>query len=118
MEGANAVCFENESIPFDPIIEVASSHKYVLRQSALFEYRVGNGRLLVCGMNFLDTDPAARWLKNQLIAYANSDDFDPAYSLDENELLALINANVTAAAKNTNVAFNANDKTAIRKKKN
>lgn len=118
MEGAKAVCFESDSVPFDPIIEVASSHKYVIRQAALFEYRVGSGRLLVCGMNFSDADPAAVWLKNQLIAYANSDAFDPDYTLTESDLLALINANVTAAAKNTNVAFNANDKTAIRKKKN
>ena len=117
LEGGKAICFESENVPFDPIIEVASSHKYVIRQSALFEYRVGAGRLLVCGMNFTDTDPAARWLKNQLIAYANSADFDPDYTLTESDLLALINANVTAAAKNTNVAFNANDKTAIRKKK-
>ena len=117
LEGGKAVCFENDSVPFDPIIEVASSHKYVIRQSALFEYRVGNGRLLVCSMNFSDSDPAALWLKNQLIAYANSEAFDPAYTLSESDLLALINSNVTAAAKNTNVAFNANDKTAIRKKK-
>ena len=117
MEGAKAVCFENESIPFDPIIEVASSHKYVIRQAALFEYRVGSGRLLVCGLNFSDSDPAARWLKNQLIAYANSDAFDPEYALTEDGLMTLINASVTAAAKNTNVAFNANDKTAVRKKK-
>ena len=118
LEGAKAICFENDSIPFNPIIEAASSHKYVIRQSALFEYRVGAGRLLVCGMNFTNTDPAARWLRNQLIAYANSDEFDPACTLDESDLLALIHANVTAAAKNTNVAFNANDKTAVRKKKN
>ena len=117
MEGGKAVCFESDAVAFDPIIEVASSHKYVIRQSALFEYRVGTGRLLVCSMNFSDNDPAAHWLKNQLIAYANSDDFDPTYSLAEDSLLALINANVTAAAKNTNVAFNVNDKTAVRKKK-
>ena len=117
MEGGKAICFESDSIPFDPIIEVASSHKYAIRQSALFEYNVCSGKLLVCSMNFSDADPAAKWLKNQLIAYANSDDFDPAYTLDEGDLLALIHANVTAAAKNTNVAFNANDKTAIRRKK-
>jgi len=117
MEGGKAICFEDGTVPFDPIIEVASSHKYVIRQAALFEYRVGSGRLLVCGMNFATNEPATAWLRNQLIAYANSDDFDPAHTLTEGELLALIHANVTAAAKNTNIAFNANDKTSVRKKK-
>ena len=116
LEKGNAVCFENTTVPFDPILEVASSHKYVIRQAALFEYRALNGRLLVCSLNFTDTDPAAHWLKNRLIAYAQSDDFQPAHTVTEEQLLSLINAEIIAAAKNTNVAFNLNDKTAIRKK--
>lgn len=112
----NAVCFENQAIPFDPIIEVASSHKYAIRQSILFEFLApGGNKLLVCGFHFHDNDPAAHWLRAQLIRYACSDAFDPAHTLDNGQLEALIHGKVVKAAENTNVAFNPND-TATRRK--
>lgn len=62
LEGGAALCFGCEDIPFDPIVEVVSTHKYVIKQAALFEISAMNGRLLVCGFNFDDADPAAQWL--------------------------------------------------------
>lgn len=115
LEGGHAVCFESDAVPFHPIIEVVSTHKYVIRQAALFEFRALGGRLLVCSLNLSDNDPAAQWLKGQLIAYAQSDAFDPQDYIDEQQLLALIKTNVKKAAANTNLAFNPNDKTATRK---
>ena len=58
MEGGRAVQLE-AGVPFDPVIDVASSVKFPIRQAALFEYRVGDGRLLVCSFAFADGDPAA-----------------------------------------------------------
>lgn len=116
-EGGNAVCFESDAVPFHPIVEVVSTHKYVIRQTALFEFNVFNGRLLVCGFNFKEDDPAAVWLKARLIAYAESDAFAPQDTLDAEQFAALIHTPVKRAAANTNLAFNPNDKTAIRKKK-
>ena len=115
MEGGNAVCFEDQSIPFDPIIEVASSHKYAIRQSILFEMNALSGRLLVCGFHFDEADPAARWLKSQLICYAQSEAFDPVHTLTEAQLDALIHSKILKAAENANRAFNPNDKAARRK---
>lgn len=139
LENGNAVCFEDDSVPFDPIIELASTHKYAIREAALFEFRVLNGRLLVCSLcfdnvsrggvsktewgdprihtKFEKDDPAALWLKNRLIAYAQSAEFDPVHYLDEKQLFALTNASFVEAAANTNFALNANDKTAFRRKK-
>ena len=111
----NAVCFETDAVPFDPIIEVASTHKYVIRQAALFEFNVEQGRLLVCGFDFKEDDPAAMWLKNQLISYAASEGFNPKNSININQLHSLINARVKKAAENSNFAFNLNDETAVRK---
>ncbi|MBE6689575.1 MAG: hypothetical protein E7588_09955 [Ruminococcaceae bacterium] len=116
MEDGSAVCFESDNVPFDPIIEVVSTHKYAIRQSALFEFRALNGRLLVCSFNFSDSDPAAKWLKNRLISYAASDSFDPANTIDADGLRALINGKVKKTAANTNLAANLNDKTMRRKK--
>lgn len=116
LEGGKAVCFETDAVPFDPIIEVVSTHKYAVRQAALFEFRVMNGRLLVCSFNVKDTDPAGRWLRSQLISYAKSGAFEPKDSLHEAGLTALATGKVRRAEANTNFAFNANDKTAVRRK--
>ncbi len=117
LEDGCAVCFEADSVPFDPILEVVSTHKFVIRQSVLFEFRALNGKLLVCSLNFSDSDPAACWLKNRLINYANSDDFAPVHTLDEKQLCALAENRTLQVAGNTNFALNANDKTAFRRKK-
>lgn len=115
LEGGCAVCFESDIVPFHPIIEVVSTHKYVIRQAALFEFNALNGRLLVCSFNFNDSDPAARWLKAKLIQYAQSEMFIPRDKLSPEQLSALIHTPVKQAAVNSNLAFNPNDKTATRK---
>ena len=139
LEKGKAVCFEDDSVPYDPIIELATTHKYAIRQAALFEFRVLNGRLLVCSLcfdnktkggvsrdewgdarihtKFETDDPAALWLKNRLIHYAQSKDFDPVHTLDEKQLHRLANVTFTEAAANNNFSLNTNDKTAFRKKK-
>ena len=116
LEGGSAVCFDNPSIPFDPIIEVASSHKFAIAQGILFEFSALGGRLLVCGFHFSDSDPAANWLKAQLIRYAQSDAFAPVHTLNEAQLKTLINAKVVKTTEITNIALNPNDKANNRKK--
>lgn len=117
MEDGKAICFECNDVPFNPIIEVASTHKYAIRQAAMFEFSVGEGRLLVCGFNFSHNDPAGLWLKEQLVRYATSDAFNPQDSISEDQLRKLIHSKVGEVVGNTNFAFNPNDKTATRKKK-
>lgn len=115
MENGNAVCFESDMVPFEPIIDVASTHKYAIRQAAMFEFAALNGRLLVCSMNFNEGDPCASWLKAKLAAYAKSDKFAPENTIDKKQLSALINGKVAKVTGNVNFAFNPNDKTAVRK---
>ncbi len=117
LEDGKAICFETDMVPFDPMIEVASTHKFAIRQAAMFEFRALNGKLLVCGFRFPETDPAACWLKNRLIAYAGSEEFQPKHSIDAEQLRALANCAVAHVAKNNNFAMNPNDKTAVRRKK-
>ncbi len=115
LEGGDAVCFTNDKVPFDPIIEVATTHKYFIRQSALFEFNVFSGKLLVCTFNFRENDPAASFLKSEIIFYAESEKFTPRHTLGENELYSLLSGIMVDVAKNTNLAFNPNDKTAKKK---
>ena len=115
LDGGKAVLFETDSVPFDPIIDVASIHKYAIRQAALFEFQALNGRLLVCGLRFDPNDPAANWLKGQLEAYMAQGDFIPAATLNEQQLRDLAKGKTKNIGANTNLAFNINDKTAVRK---
>ena len=108
MEGGASVQLE-AGIPFDPIIDVASSAKFVIRQASLFEYRVGEGRLLVCSFKFNDGDPAAIWLKARLAAYAASESFSPALKLEMEQLRAVIDAPLLSGSVNDNRARNPAD---------
>ena len=116
MQNGAAVQLE-AGVPFDPIIEVASSDKYLIRQAMLFEYKVGEGRLLVCSFAFGANDPAAAWLKARLEAYAASDAFNPKQSLTLEQLRAVIDAPLFSAEGNKNVALNPDDPASYAKPK-
>ena len=108
MEGGRAVQLE-AGVPFDPIIDIASSVKFPIRQAGLFEYRIGEGRLLVCSFAFGANDPAAAWLRARLMDYAASDAFNPAQSLTPEQLHAVISAPLLSGAQNQNRARNPGD---------
>ena len=117
MQEGHAVQLE-AGVPFDPIIEVASSDKFLIRQAMLFEYKVGEGRLLVCSFAFNANDPAAAWLKAKLEAYASSDAFNPKQSLTPDRLRAVMDAPLFSAEVNKNKALNPDDPASyIRSKK-
>ncbi len=117
LEDGKAVCFETDAVAFDPIVEVVSTHKFAIRQGALFEFAALKGKLLVCSFRFEPSDPAACWLKNGLIRYASGSGFAPVHEISEEQLRALAQCTVTETAANKNFAFNPNDKAANRKKK-
>ena len=108
MEGGRAVQLEAD-VPFDPIVDIASSVKFVIRQAMLFEYCVGDGRLLVCTFNVANEDPAARWLKDKLTSYAASDEFAPRQSLTVEQLQRVLNAPLLSGARDDNRARNPQD---------
>ena len=108
MEGGRAVQLE-AGVPFDPVIDVASSVKFPIRQALLFEYRVGEGRLLVCSFAFKAVDPASAWLRTRLVDYAAGEAFNPAQTLTAAQLHAVLNAPLLSGAQNKNRARNPND---------
>jgi hypothetical protein len=108
MQGGAAVQLE-AGVPFDPIIDIASSVKRVIRQALLFEYRIGRGRLLVCSLKFGEDDPAAQWLRARLVDYAASDKFDPALSLTPAQLHAVVSAPLLTGSADRNRARNPHD---------
>ena len=108
MQGGAAVQLE-AGVPFDPIIDIASSVKRIIRQALLFEYRIGRGRLLVCSLRFGEDDPAAQWLRARLVAYAASDKFEPALSLTPAQLHAVVSAPLLTGSADRNRARNPHD---------
>ena len=116
MQNGAAVQLE-AGVPFDPIVEVAASDKYLIRQAMLFEYKVGEGRLLVCSFAFDAKDPAVAWVKARLEAYAASDAFNPKQSLTPDQLRAVIDAPLFSAEVNKNVALNPDDPASYAKPK-
>jgi hypothetical protein len=73
----SAVNFNEINIPFNPIIEVASTYKDIVKQSCMFELKVGNGNLFVCSLNLNKEDAGAEYLKAMILKYAASSSFDP-----------------------------------------
>nr|MBQ4318271.1 hypothetical protein [Clostridia bacterium] len=114
MEGGRAVILDGD-VPFEPMIEVANTHKFARRLASVFEYCVMGRRLLVCTLKLSDKDPGAMWLRNALIDYAMSDEFLPKDTISEAQLDKLFTKPTIEAAENTNVAYNPNDKTMKRK---
>lgn len=112
MNGASSAVLDLPTIPYEPIIEIASSYKNARREALLFEYAALGGRLLVCTLNLAASDPAAPWLRAEILRYASSEDFVPTVSLTAAELHRLLGLTVAAEALNTNAALNKNDITA------
>ena len=108
MHEASVVQLEAD-VPFDPVVDVASAVKCPIRQAALFEYRVGEGRLLVCTFRFDEGDPAAAYLKERLKGYAASDAFAPKDALSVEQLAALIDHPRVITTANPNRAANPGD---------
>ena len=112
--GGNAVCFWDKDVPFNPIVEVVSCHKFAIRQAALFEFSAYEGRCVVCSLN-INSGLVGNFMKSELIKYMKSDDFNPGIFTEE-QLSKLIHGKGVNVVGNVNLAFNPNDKTAVRKK--
>jgi len=97
IEGGRAVLFEQDDLPFDPIIEVISAYKRIRKQAGLFELRVGAGRLLVCSFKIDPSDAAAAYLVDRMVHYASGEMFEPRSGICPSVLRRLISE--TAAAE-------------------
>ena len=107
MEQGQALQLEGD-VPFDPIVDIASSVKVVIRQAMLFEYRVGPGRLLVCGFKFDGGDPAGNWLKSAILSYASGQKFEPRQSITPEQLMSVLVAPIVTGSADTNRANDTN----------
>ena len=104
-----AVVLDGLTLPYRPIIDIATTYKNARREALLFEYRVGNGKLLVCSLHLAEQDPAAVWLKNHILSYSISEAFQPEQTLSMAQLEALCAISSVDTEANCNQAMNKND---------
>jgi hypothetical protein len=79
----------NETVPrYRPIVQVIDNLERNAKLGLIFEFAVGNGKLLICMSRLHDIlhQPEAYQLYKSIINYMKSDDFAPDYSIDR-ELL-------------------------------
>ncbi len=72
-----------------PIVQPISDFHINDKLASIFECKVGNGKLLVCGHDLTVDSPVAAQLKNSLLEYMEQSNFNPYYVLQEEEALQL-----------------------------
>ena len=78
MTGSHSLVTDPEMPEYQPVLELIPSFKLIKRKSLLSEFKVGSGRLMVCGFRLTDEDPAAVWMKQILLEYLEQQDYAPA----------------------------------------
>ena len=83
LDGASPFLIDDAAMGgFSPILELISPPGHVRKQAAIFERRVGKGRLLASScVNKMD-NPACVALLDGMIEYITSDSFQPALAMD------------------------------------
>lgn len=67
----------------EPLIWMVDNFGRNHKLGLVYEAKVGEGSLIVCQSNLLDTDsPEVNWFYNSLLTYAESEDFKPRQELD------------------------------------
>jgi hypothetical protein len=109
LEGGEAAVLDIKDIPHNPIIDIASTYKNAHREAMLFEYGVGEGRLLVCTLNLKDSDPYAAYLREKILEYAIGSEFVPKDRISLSALSAILGSEKILVEANANEAQNKND---------
>jgi len=108
LEEGQAVVFDDLSIPFDPIIDVVSSFKIIVKQAAVFECRLGQGRLLACSLNLDPSDAGSRFLFERILRYVRSERFAPRTAANPARFAACLRGKTKVGANfTTDMAYDA-----------
>jgi hypothetical protein len=68
---------------YKPIVQVVDDFHRNNKEGAIFEFKVGKGKLLVCGLDIATNEsPVAKQLKYSLMEYMKSTAFNPNLSVD------------------------------------
>lgn len=87
---ARGFILDDEAIKIKPIVQPIDDFHSSRKLASMFELKVGNGKILVCGYD-LDTDLSdrivANQMRNSIIGYMESTNFNPQQELSANWLI-------------------------------
>ncbi len=109
LNGGSSVILDYKKAPHEPIIDIITTYKNARREALLAEMQIGEGKLIICPMNFNESDPMAAFLKNAILEYAVSEEFAPKLKLTKAELALMLEADSITEEANANTAKNKND---------
>ncbi len=95
MESSRVFVLNDTPAGYRPIVQVIDDYHRNNKLGAVFETRVGKGKLLVCSLDLatdLSNRPVARQLRQSLLQYVNSDAFRPKDELPAEALTKILRA--------------------------
>ena len=98
-QGAKAFDLTNAPEAIDPIVQPVSDFHFSKRLGSIFEVKVGEGKLLVCGYDISeakDSFPEINQLRFSILEYMNSGSFNPEKEFDTNYLKTLFPSFISA----------------------
>ena len=95
IKSSRPLILDNMPSEYKPIIQVIDNIERNHKLGLLFEFKVGEGKLLVCMSDILSVQdkPEARHFYYALLKYMESDSFNPSFTVDVNELDQLFEYN-------------------------
>ncbi len=90
--GTRAINLDSLPQGLEPVVQVIDDWNRNYKLAALFECRVGTGRLMMSAadlVNNIESRPAARQLRNSLMVYMQSDAFNPGVDVRAEALAGL-----------------------------
>ncbi|MBN2273900.1 MAG: beta-glycosidase [Bacteroidales bacterium] len=91
IKAGNSFILDNTEKTYRPIVQVIDNLERNHKLGLIFEFRVGEGKLMVCmsPLNQIMDKPEALQLYQSIVNYMNSKDFNPVYSVSQKDLRRL-----------------------------
>lgn len=101
---------DNTPADYRPIVQVVDNIERNHKLGLIFEFRIGDGKLLVCmsDLKSVRDKPEGRQLYNSILNYMSSADFNPLQKLTAQELKSLFSTKVSAkkTTEVKNISYN------------
>lgn len=88
IKASNPLVLDDTDSGYRPVVQVVDNLQRNHKLGLIFEFSVGEGKLLVCMSRLPDIldKPAAKQLYRSILSYMNSDAFDPDYQISAEDL--------------------------------
>ncbi len=92
LKNSNSLILDQSPAEYYPIVQVIDNLERNHKLGLIFEFKVGDGKLLVCmsQLGKLSDQPEAQQLYQSILSYMQSEEFSPAQEISEKELTKLL----------------------------